>query len=404
MAGLLCGRRERAVLGVRPLLDLPFRFGSRLRFSVLLLFSLLSFVVLSSSVAAQYFVVEADPFESHPNIMDLYVSKPNVFTEDLFHGGIPQYDMYIAFFDRSGRMVDSYQLMTGTNDVPFDPDVNTFKVFGKDFPEKGESANLLLEHSVEFCNDNGTCDSCQGPDCSLIENFLSCPSDCPSGSYDFYCDLQKDGICDPDCDGIDADCPDCEPFCAVDGASCEDLGGTLCSADEDCVGGYFSSGILDENDEPVTDCCIGGNCSVTDPLVAFWQDKDVESAFPTEAEIREDNVSVDRIAGIAPSGKRAVGLGEKLGLPEEVSNIGILEIVGVGVLFSVLVVLLLFFFHKRTPLHSSDPATPEGLQQEVSLLVSKGYGYSVIKSFLLRKGFDPKLVDEAIKRDYDARR
>ncbi|MEM2919043.1 MAG: DUF333 domain-containing protein [Candidatus Altiarchaeota archaeon] len=43
--------------------------------------------------------------------------------------------------------------------------------------------------------------------CVLGENFLSCPQDCPSGSYDGYCDGLKDGKCDPDCEiGKDPDC------------------------------------------------------------------------------------------------------------------------------------------------------------------------------------------------------
>jgi len=43
--------------------------------------------------------------------------------------------------------------------------------------------------------------------CGLPENYKNCPTDCPSGSYDLYCDCLKDGICDPDCKKTED--PDC---------------------------------------------------------------------------------------------------------------------------------------------------------------------------------------------------
>jgi hypothetical protein len=42
-----------------------------------------------------------------------------------------------------------------------------------------------------LCNGDGTCNG--------EENYANCPSDCPSGSKDGYCDGMKDGRCDPDC-------------------------------------------------------------------------------------------------------------------------------------------------------------------------------------------------------------
>jgi len=46
--------------------------------------------------------------------------------------------------------------------------------------------------------------------CTIPENFQTCPTDCPSGSSDFYCDGLADGKCDPDCGGHaeDQDCVD----------------------------------------------------------------------------------------------------------------------------------------------------------------------------------------------------
>jgi PGF-CTERM protein len=45
--------------------------------------------------------------------------------------------------------------------------------------------------------------------CGIPENYTSCPQDCPSGSFDEYCDGVSDGRCDPDCE------PRADPDCKV---------------------------------------------------------------------------------------------------------------------------------------------------------------------------------------------
>ena len=51
--------------------------------------------------------------------------------------------------------------------------------------------------------------NCGNSICDEMENYKSCPKDCPSGSSDKYCDGRKDGKCDPDC--YDWEDLDCEP-------------------------------------------------------------------------------------------------------------------------------------------------------------------------------------------------
>jgi len=51
--------------------------------------------------------------------------------------------------------------------------------------------------------------NCGNSICDEMENYKSCPGDCPSGSSDKYCDGRKDGKCDPDC--YDWEDLDCEP-------------------------------------------------------------------------------------------------------------------------------------------------------------------------------------------------
>ncbi len=54
---------------------------------------------------------------------------------------------------------------------------------------------------------------CSDGICQDSESYESCPSDCPSGSMDDFCDSVSDGRCDPDCNavsGVDADCATAE--------------------------------------------------------------------------------------------------------------------------------------------------------------------------------------------------
>ncbi|MEA3254932.1 MAG: DUF333 domain-containing protein [Candidatus Altiarchaeota archaeon] len=72
--------------------------------------------------------------------------------------------------------------------------------------ENGEEVEVteLMESSFEegACGDGA---------CILGENYENCPEDCPSGSFDLYCDKVRDEICDPDCvdEGISEEDPDC---------------------------------------------------------------------------------------------------------------------------------------------------------------------------------------------------
>ena len=51
-------------------------------------------------------------------------------------------------------------------------------------------------------------DICGDRECGETESSYLCENDGPSGSYDLYCDNNKDGICDRDCIKTDPDCED----------------------------------------------------------------------------------------------------------------------------------------------------------------------------------------------------
>jgi hypothetical protein len=78
--------------------------------------------------------------------------------------------------------------------LPHDPKATSVEIVSL----SGES--LLSVDMTKFCNNNNICEP-------PLENHLSCPNDCPSGSLDGMCDRVSDGICDPDCaPGVDPDC------------------------------------------------------------------------------------------------------------------------------------------------------------------------------------------------------
>jgi hypothetical protein len=78
--------------------------------------------------------------------------------------------------------------------LPFSPSERKIRL-------TGPAGEIVLLQSFDLCNRDGKCD--------LGENRASCPSDCPAGGSDGYCEPAADGVCDPDC-ARDAD-PDCAP-------------------------------------------------------------------------------------------------------------------------------------------------------------------------------------------------
>jgi len=108
--------------------------------------------------------------------------------------------------------------------------------------------------------------SCGDGRCTIGETFKNCPSDCPSGSMDGYCDSVNDGICDPDCrQNQDPDCNNTmeenESFC----------GDGICDANEnylkcsfDCHSGGkdgYCDAVKDGICDP--DCLLGVDSDCT---------------------------------------------------------------------------------------------------------------------------------------------
>ncbi len=112
---------------------------------------------------------------------------------------------------------------------------------------------IISKHTLNFCNDNGICEPCKGPDCETQENELVC-GDCEKSSQDLYCNIEQDGICDPDCvayeyeqQGEYEECYE-EKLMII---SCSDYFGKTCAEDQVCNGTELA---INETQEL---CCLG---------------------------------------------------------------------------------------------------------------------------------------------------
>jgi len=174
---------------------------------------------------------------------------PNLQLEMLGSNGSVLYKDFVAD-------VDYYKVLPGFSGFRIIQDGKTIK-----------TQNIIL------CNNNNICEPCDGPGCTIAESSIVC-SDCPSGSSDLFCDLVRDGICDPDCENLDADCKGCDP-CYYSNMTCESVSGTFCDWGEECVGGYFDKGLAD----PETDrqCCRIGSCGSLLESVAIQEKTQYDS-------------------------------------------------------------------------------------------------------------------------------
>lgn len=164
--------------------------------------------------------------------------------------------------DADGNILSEQTAYTSLNNVAlFSPEAARLEILSE-----GE---VVHSQRLSFCDSDGECEPCGevGPDgaCRLIENPLTC-ADCPSGGEDDYCDLYNDSVCDPDCKGFDADCPDCLPGkcfyrdLGVERLSCvDDLGGETCQPRVGCTGRFAYA------DDSGSLCCVDGNCITTGP-------------------------------------------------------------------------------------------------------------------------------------------
>lgn len=214
---------------------------------------LLSMVLSSSVVQGKsddaFVMVGLLENDELPRIKTVHAFRDTVFYTDYFFTGFPyETDLMLEAYDDNGELILEREVRSKRIILNYTP--NLSRVVLKS-PEQ-----TLDERIVSFCDEDGVCEPCLTRECTMYENAAVC-SDCSSGSDDGYCDLADDGICDPDCNGIDADCSDCDPcyyayynrertLCA------EDLRGIQCDLGEGCLNGTFVY-----SDDSGSRCCTG---------------------------------------------------------------------------------------------------------------------------------------------------
>ena len=221
------------------------------------MFFLVMVLCLPLTLAADLMVYTAPGFEVDG--LDVNILEPNMFHSDDYISSGEIGENVIVLLDSSNRVLAQAGQEEGLTVLPFSKGMAQVAVYNKyAFEAGGTEATPVYTQDISFCDNDGVCEPCNGPGCELAENYLTCP-DCASGSPDRFCDLKKDIICDPDCNGIEIDCIGCEPACIFEGADCGSVGGILCDPADDCIGGYFAMGLKDQ-DRIIDNCCISGFC------------------------------------------------------------------------------------------------------------------------------------------------
>ncbi|MBW2967549.1 hypothetical protein KY362_03615 [Candidatus Woesearchaeota archaeon] len=220
---------------------------------------LAAFLSVFDSVAAVDLLIESE-FEDAGDfaLTDLYfIGEDNPFylADRMFAMESPMpldaVDM-VVFLDRSGKeflytpAITSELKLVRFRSAEKLAQVGSFRVI--------HEGAVHHEQEISFCDSDGVCEPCHDFPCSSAESFASC-EDCASGSSDHYCDLERDGVCDPDCNNRDGDCPACTACLFIDmaGLPCEDIGGTECDNIAEHVECRGELVVLDD----YVDCCIG---------------------------------------------------------------------------------------------------------------------------------------------------
>ncbi|HII72086.1 TPA: hypothetical protein HA265_05000, partial [Candidatus Woesearchaeota archaeon] len=322
--------------------------------------------------------------------------------------GIPATPFQVAAFSGSGNIIWSGSLLSTTTSIPFSPDISAIRIYDEqEFIARQAAATPVFEAVFSMCNKNGVCDSCYGLDCETIENFVTCPSDCPSGSNDSYCDLKRDKVCDPDCPGMDGDCDGCGEFCTFDDATCDSLGGTLCLGDALCEGGRMAFGLM-EDGVPVDDCCIeGGKCQVegfidestlTEEDLEFL-DADIDADMPGAESITEDGDTPGApmtYGEMQEDSERIPLTPEDLIMEEEGPDI-LANAIVIVVLLLVLAILMIIV-RSKSPAGVHSEKTIGFVRNEISALYAKGLDRDQIRQALIGKGYPKDLIDREIDR------
>jgi len=217
--------------------------------------------------AADLFVISDE--ENNPEDIEIMVLDYNEFHDGEYIVGDIDLETYISLYDKQDKLLLSQLQGIGETILPFYKDTAKIVIY-----QSEELKNEIISLEINFCDNDNVCEPCNSVNCNNAENYLTC-NDCSSGSQDGFCDLKKDNVCDPDCDGIESDCEDCEPFCLFEDMTCSAMKGTSCDENEFCNEGYFVEGLF-EDGELIFNCCIEGTCSSEEQLTEIKETQEKE--------------------------------------------------------------------------------------------------------------------------------
>jgi hypothetical protein len=173
------------------------------------------------------------------------------YLENYVNDGFEPSDSYLYLYNlRTNDYIFNEMNFEGDLIFKIDPRDNKYNLIFNEI-QPGDSQELVSSimndntFQIQLCDFDNVCEPCEFEFCHLNENYAVC-SDCSSGTFDNYCDLEKDGICDPDCNGKDIDCETCSQTGCFDNLedeikTCSDLKGTPCSYGSECSGEWLYS-------------------------------------------------------------------------------------------------------------------------------------------------------------------
>lgn len=303
-------------------------------------------------------VIVVDSPDLSSSIEGISVSQFNDFENPiLFEDNLPNSKtIEIILEDSLGNLIAKSYLGGYSTLFDFSPEITKIKIIS--------STKVLVEKSVSFCNHNNICEPCEGANCTIIENTLTC-GDCSSGAKDYFCNTVEDGVCDPDCDSdlYEPDCLDQQEFDAI---STEDIAEGNPANEE--IGEFAGeeSGKEIKNKKVVE----------TEPVFLSEQNKEKLASFTEQ-------------------------------------NSVVLTIAAIFIVLLLLFLIIYSFYHKskreiplssdqnkQYPESASPPVSYFNLQSQINYFASRRYSYSQIRSILLKKGYSLENVSAEINRHY----
>lgn len=233
-----------------------------------------------------------------------------------------------------------------------------------------EKNNLIIfEKEINVCNYNNICEPSRpkGAMSSNYESSLLC-SDCKKSSNDNFCEIIHDGVCDPDCNGLEYECD--ERISQSDG---------LLDNTEFKCSSQFNGELCKENQECLTESIMLNNKVC---CLALCSEK-----FMLKEELEKLNQE---------DGKRVIEAEQvyvgKLKKQETANTMPMTTIITVISLITI-ISLITFLFIKKNYINKK-------MFAEVNELINN-YNYGQIRKLLRKKGYNESQVEKAINQHYN---